>query len=92
MGYVDDLLNVDDKDVRKHQKTADKAQDVHAIIDLVLEDFKSIQGKERGFEWTLTLNGVQHRVVFKLAVQVIIGDCKGNDLLCGRYGSHVASM
>lgn len=88
MGYVDDLLNVDDKDVRKHQKTSDKAQDVHAIIDLVLQDFKSIQGKERGFEWTLTLNGVQHHVVFKLAVQVIIGDCKGNDLLCGRYGSH----
>ena len=27
-------------------------------------------------------------VVFKVAVQVVIGDCKGNDSLCGRYGSH----
>ena len=88
MGYVDDLLNFDDKDVRKDQKASSKARDVHAIINLILQEMKSMQGKDGGFEWTLILNGQPRDVVFKLAVQVIIGDCKGNDLLCGRYGSH----
>ena len=88
MGYVDELLNFHDKDVRKDQKKSSKVQDIHAIISLVINELREIQGKQGGFEWRLDLGGKTYDVVFKIAVQTIIGDCKGNDLLCGRYGSH----
>ena len=54
----------------------------------MFEELKQIQGKNGGFDWALDLNGTKHNVTFKLAVQVIIGDCKGHDVLCGRYASH----
>ena len=49
---------------------------------------KVIQGKDSGFYWHLKMMGIEYIVVFKVAVQVIIGDCKGNDTLCGKYGTH----
>ena len=88
MGYVDDQLHYLDPDVRKSMDKSSKAQDVHAIISLILEEFKEIQGPDGGFAWSLELDSRKFDVVFKVAVQVIIGDCKGNDLLCGRFGSH----
>ena len=88
VGYIDDHLNYLDNDLREELKSFEKVQDVHAIVAFVLEEFKSIQGKDGGFSWTLDLGGRKFDVIFKLAVQVVIGDCKGNDLLCGRYGSH----
>ena len=88
MGYIDDQLNYLDPDVRKDMNKSLKVQDVHAMLSLVMEDFRELQGKNGGFAWNLELDGRTFDVVFKLAIQVIIGDCKGNDLLCGRYGSH----
>ena len=88
MGYVDDQLNYLDKDVRKSLDKSSKVQDVHAIISLIMDEFKQIQGADGGFSWKLELSKNSFDVVFKLAIQTIIGDCKGNDLLCGRFGSH----
>ena len=88
MGYVDDQLNYLDKDVRKSLDKSSKTQDVHAIMSLMLNELKDIQGSEGGFSWRLELGPKSFDVVFKVAIQTIIGDCKGNDLLCGRYGSH----
>jgi hypothetical protein len=32
--------------------------------------------------------GVSIKLLFKLAIAFVIGDCKGHDVLCGRYASH----
>ena len=33
-------------------------------------------------------NGKKYDAICKVPVQLIIGDCKSQDILCGRYGSH----
>ena len=33
-----------------------------------------------------------HQVIDIPVIQFIIGDCKGNDLLCGRMGGHTLQM
>ena len=92
IGYLDDQLNYVDKDVRHKLRSDEKVQDVHSILSLILNEYKELQGKNGGFSWTLDLGDKQFEVVFKLAVQVVIGDCKGNDVLCGRFGSHSLSV
>ena len=45
--------------------------------------------QEHGFIFHLCLNAEKpFEVVFKPVIQLILGDCKGADVLCGRYGSH----
>ena len=33
-----------------------------------------------------------HEVITIPVIQFIIGDCKGNDMLCGRMGGHMLQM
>ena len=33
-----------------------------------------------------------HQVIAIVVIQCIIGDCKGNDMLCGRMGGHTLQM
>ena len=88
IGYLENTHMSSDGDITANQSVASKAQDYHAMLDLILTELREVQGPLNGFEWTLDLNGKKYDVIFKIATQVIIGDCKGNDLLCGRYGSH----
>ena len=57
-------------------------------MKFILKELVDLQGPQSGFEWKLCVGGKSYDVVFKIAVQVIIGDCKGNDELCGTYGNH----
>ena len=41
-----------------------------------------------GFKWEFHLNGNVYEEICKVPVQFIIGDCKIQYVLCGRYGSH----
>ena len=92
LGYIEDFDNVlttnEDELKTKKVPSSTKLQDYHAIIDHILRDFHDLQGKHGGFKWKLNWKNRVYEVVFKIAVQVVIGDCKGNDSLCGRYGSH----
>ena len=89
IGYIETLKNiVSESIVRKANNAKRKLQDKHTIIKSILKELIEIQGPNAGFEWDLCLGGKVYRVTFKIAVQVIIGDCKGNDELCARYGSH----
>ena len=88
IGYLENTHMSSDADITANQSATSKAQDYHAMLDLILTEIRELQGPQNGFEWTLDLNGKKYDVIFKIATQVIIGDCKGNDLLCGRYGSH----
>jgi len=41
-----------------------------------------------GIQRTLNIKGKAHRVTLKVPISIVIGDCEGNDKLCGRYGTH----
>ena len=56
-----------------------------------MRDFRRIE-EHGGFHWDLKLNGKVHKVVFKLALQFIIGDCEGHDEICGRKKGHSLEM
>ncbi len=86
LGYIENLHNsIGDDD--KNYTTDYSHHSYHVILKEILEDLKSLQGKDGGFIWDLNLGGKNHRVVFKIAVQVIIGDCVGLDKLCLHKGS-----
>ena len=91
VGFMESLSNKISEDVMKSKQPIAKMQDYHAILDHILRELKHIQGKKGGFDWELTMMGKKYSIVFKVAVQVVIGDCKGNDMLCGRFGSHSKS-
>ena len=69
----------------------DKANDYHFCLKYLLEDFVCLQKNKNGILWDFKLdrNKVQHLYRRKIFCPLgyIIGDAKGNDLLCGRYGS-----
>lgn len=89
IGYIEKLKHVvSESIVRKANNPKNRLQDKHTIIKFILKELIELQGPDAGFKWDLEIGGKVHRVHFKLAVQVIIGDCKGNDELCGRYGNH----
>ena len=45
--------------------------------------------EKSGFQFELDLgNGRIFEVVFWPVTQLVLGDCKGADILCGRFGSH----
>lgn len=88
-GFVQDqkLFRNQDSYVRD-----DKAQDYHDMLRHIFQDFKEILS-QGGLEVDLIFStGQSHRVILLPVIQFIIGDCKGNDLLCGRMGGHNLQM
>ena len=83
IGFVENFMNKTTDDVKPSRHPSAKIQEYHAVLDHILSEIQYIQGEDSGFHWCLTLDNEVHDVVFKVAVQVIIGDCKGNDSLCG---------
>ena len=70
----------------------DKAQDYHDMIAHIFSEFEEIQ-KKGGVRVVLDFGtNKTYDVVVKPVIQFIIGDCKGNDLLCGRKGGHSVKM
>ena len=69
-----------------------KCIDYHKMLDAIFTDLRSWQpspdGQARGIRTTINFKGARHYVLFKIPVAYIIGDCEGNDRLCGRYKSH----
>ena len=83
----DDELHINGKSMPSKSTTA-KMNDYHSMLSLLLFELKSLQGPENGMHWELCLGGKTNRVVLKFAIQVVIGDCKGNNVLCGQFGGH----
>ena len=83
-GYIENLDNMHGS---KSIKTADKLEDYHYMINHILKEYEAIQNS--GLKWTFyTKDGKAHTRLLKFCIIFIIGDTKGNDALCGRYGSH----
>ncbi len=85
LGYIEDL---DNSNVKKSQKSVqERTRDYHLIISEILSELKVLQHGNAGFSWKLKLGDLEYDVVFKLAIQVILGDCMGHDKLCLHTGS-----
>ena len=67
--------------------SCDKLTDYHTILDEILSELREIQDFG-GLLWDIPFRGRTHRVRLKFPIQFVIGDCKGHNLLCGRYGSN----
>ena len=88
LGFIESLEHKVVDDEIKINKQLGKINDYHAILGMILKEMKNLQGKSGGFHWNLSMRNTSYDVVFKVVLQFIIGDCKGNDYLCGRFGSH----
>ena len=89
LGYIESLKHIVSEPItRIAGNSKRKLQDKHTIMKFLMKELIEIQGPNSGFEWDLSIGGKVYNVTFKIAVQVVIGDCKGNDELCARYGSH----
>jgi hypothetical protein len=67
----------------------DKLQDYHDILNFIFSDLSTLQ--KSGITWSFPDQCGElsnRKVVLKLPIQLIIGDCEGHDKLCGRYKSH----
>ena len=88
-GFVEDqkLFRDQDSYVRN-----DKAQDYHDMLACIFREMKEIR-ENGGLKLSLNFGGTKKYDVIAIPViQFIIGDCKGNDLLCGRKGGHSLLM
>ncbi len=62
----------------------------HSQLNFILKEFVELQ--QKGFALDVPISeGLEpghKRITFIPVLQAVIGDCKGADALCGRYGSH----
>jgi len=59
----------------------------HKILSVILAELIDCQ-LAGGISTTISINGFHQQVTMKVPIAFIVGDCKGNDRLCGRYGTH----
>ncbi len=72
----------------------EKAQDYHDMMTHIFSEFKAIRdngGMKVRIDFS-KYNGVNREYIIIPVIQFIIGDCKGNDLLCGRMAGHSLMM
>ena len=77
---------------QKHYIKTDRVQDYHDMMSCIFKEMRDIRDTG-GIQLTLDFgNNNVHDVTAIPVIQFIIGDCKGNDLLCGRKGGHTLEM
>ena len=81
LGYIPKLEN----------GSKSKPQDMHDVYKYLMSEIKYLQS-EGGFHWDLEIGGKSYPIVFKVALQFIIGDCEGHDEICGRKKGHSLQM
>ena len=89
LGYLEPEANFSSwTDTSDKYTTTMKYNDYHAMLKHIFKEYLILQ--ESGFLFDLYLNDniTPHEVVFKLTIQLILGDCKGANVLCGRLGGH----
>jgi hypothetical protein len=89
-GFVQDQKRFGE-DQTNYQRN-DVAQDYHDMMSHIFKEMKEIRDKG-GMKILLDFgNNKKHEVIAIPVIHFIIGDCKGNDLLCGRMGAHATAM
>ena len=88
-GFIEDQKLF--RDLKNYVRN-DKLQDYHDMMSKIFEEMKLIRDSG-GIKLTLDFGKHgQHEVIALPVIQYIIGDCKGNDTLCGRKGGHALTM
>ena len=87
LGFVENQSNFKDQKGYVKEK---KMNSYHAMIAHIFREFRSII-ENRGIKVDLDYGtGVVHKdIIIVPVIQYIIGDCKGNNVHCGRKGTHV---
>ena len=89
LGFVQDQKLFRDQD---NYIRDEKAQDYHDMLAHIFQEMRLMREKG-GIRLTLDFGQNRIHVVTAIPViQFIVGDCKGNDLLCGRMGGHNIEM
>ena len=89
-GFVENNDCFDD-DTKKYDSVT-KMIDYHDMLRHIMNDLKNIY-EGGGLYITLNISGSLKRNVYLVPfILFVVGDCKGNDYLCGRYGSHQLSI
>ena len=86
---------VEDQGLFRDQKNyirQEKLQDYHDMMSKIFQEMKDMR-ECGGIKLTLNfgIHG-KHDVIAIPVIQYVIGDCKGNDILCGMNGGHSLSM
>ena len=87
LGFIEDQANFKDTQGYSGQP---KMQDYHDMLKQVFAELRSIYNNG-GLRVNIDFqdgNGMQENIIIVPVIQYIIGDCKGNDVLCGRKGTH----
>jgi hypothetical protein len=88
-GFVQDQKLFGDQ---QNYSRNDVAQDYHDMMSHIFKEMKQIRDNG-GIKLILDFGkDKKHEVIAIPVIQFIIGDCKGNDLLCGRMGAHGTGM
>lgn len=88
LGYMESPKNAQEEESSSSVSSLMKLKDYHSVLSVLLDELKLVQGNGSGIKFDLKINGAVHHVVFKVAVQVVLGDCKGQNILCGQKGGH----
>ena len=88
LGFMEDLDSLYGANL---QSPLDKANDYHAILACILEEFKQVQELNEPMPIDIMIEGELHSVDLIFEVAYVIGDCKGLDMLAGRKMSHSTS-
>jgi hypothetical protein len=91
-GHVDSLIKcVANEEGVFGGDNIDKAQDLHSILSILLEEYQIIQ--ERGFQWDLVYKGKTYKYIeFVPYVHIIKCDTEEADRLAGKYTSRTAGV
>lgn len=87
LGFVEDQGYFTPGYTNKEKTEGKKIQDYHDMLKEIFGELRVLQ--ETGICCDLVLDDVEHNnVLLYPDIQYIIGDCEGNDKLCGRFASH----
>ena len=88
LGYIESFKNFTESKFTHNSNipTHEKWDAYHKIIAKLLSDVVPMLGIDGGFSWVLDLLGKKYNVVFKLAIEIILGDSEGLSKLCLHFG------
>ena len=87
LGFFEPLVNFSPLTANQKYESTDKLNDYHHILKFLMKDCVALE--ETGFLFNLDLgNNRIFEVVFWPVTQLVLGDCKGANALCGRFGGH----
>ena len=93
LGYLNNLHLAPSAEIAA-RSPGQNVRNTHRMLRIMFAGLESLQ--QDGGLYVNVLNqesqGSVMQLLFKFAIAFVIGDCKGHDVLCGRYASHQILM